>query len=72
MTTTTQATGPQPGEQVWMSIARKGIDAHRVIPSRGRTGCGRPTRTGLTMPATQAAEQYQAGPCRRCWPDQTP
>jgi len=59
--------GPAAGDQVWVAVARRGIEAHRPAGST-RTGCGRSTRTGLTLPAGQAAQRYEARRCPRCWP----
>lgn len=59
--------GPAATDQVWIAAPRCGIQAHRPATS-GQTGCGRSTRTGLTLPAGQAADRYEACWCPRCWP----
>lgn len=58
-----------PGTQVWIAAARRGITAHALF-SGERTRCGRSTRTGLTLPAGQAAERFQASWCTPCWSPQ--
>lgn len=67
----TTATGPGPDEQVWIATARRDITAHRPATASS-TGCGRSTRTGLTLPAGQATERYHARWCVRCWPAGSP
>ncbi|WP_051723829.1 hypothetical protein [Micromonospora chokoriensis] len=59
--------GPPPDEQVWVAIARKGIEAHRIKSSL-LTRCSRATRTGLTLPAGQATNRWGVTWCRVCWP----
>ncbi|MEW2383354.1 helix-turn-helix domain-containing protein [Micromonospora sp. NPDC047707] len=60
--------GPAPHDRVWIATARQGIEAHGPRNATS-TYCGRSTRTGLTLPARQAAEQHEATWCRRCWPN---
>ncbi|MFY1669520.1 hypothetical protein ACN27G_06130 [Plantactinospora sp. WMMB334] len=63
------AAGPAPGERVWMSTGRRGLDAHR-IPSAGATStaCRRSLAYGMTLLASKAREKYEARPCKTCWP----
>jgi hypothetical protein len=60
--------------KVWMSTARRGLDAHQVDPDdrHAPTACGRSTRTGIRLQANEARERYGARPCPRCWPDGGP
>lgn len=62
--------GPAPAAQVWIAIARKGVEAHRPLPDEPYTGCNprRSTRTGLTLTADQATTRHRAHWCLQCWP----
>jgi hypothetical protein len=63
---TSRTAAPTNG-QVWIATMRRGITAH-ALGAAGRTRCGRSTRTGLTLPGQQAADQHQVTWCRHCWP----
>ncbi|PZG04854.1 hypothetical protein C1I95_33040 [Micromonospora craterilacus] len=61
--------GPEPGEHVWIAIARKGIQGHG-LKTKTSTRCSRSTLNGLTLPAEQARERHAAVWCRTCWPEE--
>lgn len=65
----TAPAGPAPGDIVWMSVGRAGLDMHRRTgDAPAPTGCDRSTRTGIVLEAGTAVDRYQAKPCPRCWP----
>ncbi|MEV7268430.1 hypothetical protein AB0N38_33225 [Micromonospora aurantiaca] len=59
--------GPPADEQVWVAAARRGIEAH-ALKTKASTRCSRSTRTGLTLPAGQAAARHDVTWCAKCWP----